>query len=101
MISQKKKKSYLIYVLDEDDIARFIFVQQLVIWFYSKVTNFISLIINKVKNCQNLKKEKKKKRNKGKSKKEKENEKLKGRQNNSCYSCHRNCKNHLEFESHL
>ena len=39
--------------------------------------------------------------NKGKSKKEKENEKLKGRQNNSCYSCHRNCKNHLEFESHL
>ena len=42
-----------------------------------------------------------KKRNKGKSKKEKENEKLKGRQNNSCYRCHRNCKNHLEFESHL
>ena len=59
----------------------------------------MSLIINKVKNCQNQKM--KKKRNKVKSKKEKENEKLKGRQNNSCYSCHRNCKNHLEFESHL
>ena len=86
---KKKKKSYLIYVLDEDDIASFIFVQQLVIWFYSKVTNFMSLIINKVKNCQNQKM--KKKRNKGKSKKENENEKLKGR----------HCKNHLDFESHL
>ena len=49
----------------------------------------MSLIINKVKNCQNQKM--KKKRNKGKSKKENENEKLKGR----------HCKNHLEFESHL
>ena len=59
----------------------------------------MSLIINKVKNCQNQKM--KKKRNKVKSKKEKENEKLKGRQNNSYYRCHRNCKNHPEFESHL
>ena len=48
-----------------------------------------------------LKDEKKKKRNKGKSKKEKENAKLKGSQSNSCYRCHRNCKNHPEFESHL
>ena len=47
------------------------------------------------------KEKEKKKRNKGKSKKENEKEKLKGTQNNSCYRCHRNCKNHLEFESHL
>ena len=63
----------------------------------------MSLIINKVKNCQNQKTKKKKEeeRNKGKSKKEKENAKLKGSQSNSCYRCHRNCKNHPEFESHL
>ena len=48
------------------------------------------------------KKEKeKKKRNKGKSKKENKKRKIKGTQNNSCYRCHRNCKNYLEFESHL
>ena len=60
----------------------------------------MSLIVNKVKNCQNQK-TKKKKRNKGNSKKEKENEKLKGSQSNSCYRCHINCKNHPKFESHL
>ena len=47
------------------------------------------------------KKKRKNKRNKGKSKKEIENEKLKGSQSNSCYRCHRNCKNHPEFETHL
>ena len=42
---------YLIYVLDENDITTFIFAEQLVIWFYSKVINFMPLIFNKVKIC--------------------------------------------------
>ena len=43
------------YVIDEDDIATFIFVEKLVIWFYSKATNSVFLIISKVKNRQNQK----------------------------------------------
>ena len=77
-------------------------------WLYdfiprSQISCLWLLIKSKIAKIKRWKKEKEKKKqtNKGKSKKEKENEKLKGRQNNSCYRCHRNCKNHLEFESHL
>ena len=73
-------------------------------WLYdfiprSQISCLWLLIKSKIAKIKRWKK--KKKTNKGKSKKEKENEKLNGRQNNSCYRCHRNCKNHPKFESHL
>ena len=43
------------YVIDEDDIATFIFVEKLILCFYSKATNSVFLIISKVKNRQNQK----------------------------------------------
>ena len=54
------------YVIDEDDIATFIFVETLILCFYSKATNSVFLIISKVKNRQNQKM--RKRRNKEKSK---------------------------------
>ena len=74
-------------------------------WLYdfipgSQISCLWLLIKSKIAKIKRRKK-KKEERNKGKSKKEKENAKLKGSQSNSCYRCHRNCKNHPEFESHL
>ena len=43
------------YVIDEDDIATFIFVETLILCFYSKATNSVFLIFSKVKNRQNQK----------------------------------------------
>ena len=75
-------------------------------WLYdfiprSQISCLWLLIKSKIAKIKRWKKKRKNKRNKGKSKKEIENEKLKGSQSNSCYRCHRNCKNHPEFETHL
>ena len=69
-------------MLDEDDIASFTFVLQLVIWFYSNVTNFMSLIINKVKNCQNQKMKKKRYKVKSKNFLQKKKKKVNQRKEN-------------------
>ena len=88
-------------MLDEDDVASFILCSNLLYDFIprSQISCLWLLIKSKISKIKRWKK--KIKRNKGKSKKEKENAKLKGSQSNSCYRCHRNCKNHPKFESHL